>query len=155
MTRPRRRGESGETNPEHADAALEHRYRTLSDFLLICASDTPGAAGRERISDERDRLDASALALAQRASTLTDFIADLGYGDAAEARVRASVAGRSAWAPADDWSVRGPFAAPAEVVAERRAVFERRHSPISERVDEPAHQSEIDERSTPCSDPIT
>lgn len=45
--------------------------------------------------------------------------------DLVERHVRAMVAARSGWAPADDWSVSGPFAAPAALVAEHRDAFLR------------------------------
>lgn len=49
----------------------------------------------------------------------------LASDEACERFVRAMVAGRSGWAPADDWSVIGPHAAPPEIVAQHRAGFRR------------------------------
>lgn len=112
------------SSPADVAAAYERwRFRVLEVRLAVSAGEGIGGEQRAAVLASARRecaLLASAAARAERMHAAAD---DVFGAERTERMLRAALAGRSGWAPADDFSVVGPFAAPPDLVAEHRAAF--------------------------------
>jgi hypothetical protein len=110
----------------HAEAEyLIWRCATIRRRLAGVAG-AGGQAGdpSARHALERARQEAARMDLADRVAVYEREAASVLGAEVVERTVAAALAGRSAWAPPDDFSVTGPFAAPPDVVAERRWIYQ-------------------------------